>query len=336
MIESKTRPYRLGLDIGANSIGWAALALNANGHPYAILDMGSRVFPDGRTRKSGASLARDRRLARGQRRRRHRYLSRRDELMSALIALRLMPASAKERKALERLDPYELRRRALSETLEPYELGRALFHLNQRRGFKSNRKTGGGEDKKKATQARKDREGLRQAISDSGDPTLGEFLAGLRERRKPVRARPGQELYPERAMYAREFDEIRARQAEDHAITPAQWSELERIIFHQRPLKPVLLRCAAPFPRSGNLRPLSAQQPTPLPRAHSALKSAHSVLTERSFGAHLALMSAHRPPDGAKPSPSPSGAPTQHGVSRSPPALKRTRFRAFPKPLPPL
>ena len=239
MIESKLPPYRLGLDIGANSIGWAALALNADGDPYAILAMGSRVFPDGRTRKSGTSLARDRRLARGQRRRRHRYLSRRDELMSALIALRLMPASAKERKALERLDPYELRRRALSETLEPYELGRALFHLNQRRGFKSNRKTGGGEDKKKATQARKDREGLRQAISDRGNPTLGEFLAGLRERGKPVRARPGQELYPERAMYAREFDEIRARQAEDHALTPAQWSELERIIFHQRPLKPV-------------------------------------------------------------------------------------------------
>ena len=254
MIESKTPPYRLGLDIGANSIGWAALALDADGDPYAILAMGSRVFPDGRTRKSGASLARDRRLARGQRRRRHRYLSRRDELMSALIALRLMPASAmpasaKERKekakALERLgDPYELRRRALSKPLEPCELGRALFHLNQRRGFKSNRKTGGGEDKKKATQARKDREGLRQAISDSGDPTLGdptlgEFLAGLRERGKPVRARPGQELYPERAMYEREFKKIRARQAENHALTPAQWDELERIIFHQRPLKPV-------------------------------------------------------------------------------------------------
>lgn len=247
MIESKLPPYRLGLDIGANSIGWAALKLNADGDPYAILAMGSRVFPDGRTRKSGTSLARDRRLARGQRRRRHRYLSRRDELMSALIALRLMPANKpaneEERKEWERLDPYELRKRALSETLEPGKLGRALFHLHQRRGFKSNRKAG-GEDKKKATKARMDREGLRQAIKDSGDPTLGEFLAGRRERGKPVRARPGQELYPERAMYVREFKKIRARQAkarqaENHVLTPAQWSELERIIFHQRPLKPV-------------------------------------------------------------------------------------------------
>lgn len=238
MSESKKPPYRLGLDIGANSIGWTALALDANGDPCAILAMGSRIFPDGRTQKSGASLARDRRLARGQRRRRDRYISRRDELMSALIALRLMPASANERKKLERLDPYELRKRALSETLEPRELGRALFHLNQRRGFKSNRKAG-GEDKQKATKARQDREGLRQAISDSGNPTLGQFLAGRRERREPVRARPGQELYPDRAMYAREFDEIRARQAENHALAPAQWDELRRIIFHQRPLRPV-------------------------------------------------------------------------------------------------
>lgn len=257
MIESKMPPYRLGLDIGANSIGWAALKLNADGDPYAILAMGSRVFPDGRTRKSGTSLARDRRLARGQRRRRHRYLSRRDELMSALIALRLMPANKQERKKLEQLDPYEpyeLRRRALSETLEPHELGRALFHLNQRRGFKSNRKAGGGEDKQKATKARKDREGLRQAISDSGNPTLGEFLAGRRERRKPVRARPGQELYPERAMYEREFKKIRARQEENRALTLAQWDELERIIFHQRPLKPVEPGWCLWRPESGALR----------------------------------------------------------------------------------
>ena len=233
-------PYRLGLDIGANSIGWAALTLDKRGDPCATLAMGSRIFPDGRTQKSGTSLARDRRLARGQRRRRKRYLRRRDALMRKLVAFGLMPASAKKRKELERRDPYELRKRALSERLEPSELGRALFHLHQRRGFKSNRKAGGGEDKKKATQARKDREGLSQAISASGNnPTLGEFLAARRERREPVRARPGQELYPERAMYEREFKEIRARQAEDHARATAQWDELRRIIFHQRPLKPV-------------------------------------------------------------------------------------------------
>ena len=286
MIESKLPPYRLGLDIGANSIGWAALSLDdASGDP--ILAMGSRVFPDGRAPEKrsgpGASLAVGRRLARGQRRRRKRYLRRRAALMRKLVAFGLMPANKQEREDLASCDPYKLRKRALSETLEPGELGRALFHLHQRRGFKSNRKAG-GEDKKKATQARKDREGLRQAISDSGNPTLGEFLAGRRELRKPVRARPGQKLYPERAMYEREFNEIRARQAENRALTPAQWDELERIIFHQRPLKPVkpgwcaLEDNAERAPRSQSLRagvphPGGGQQP---PRQHSGERGAQA------------------------------------------------------------
>ena len=236
MSESKI-PYRLGLDIGANSIGWAAVALDANGDACGVLAMGSRIFSDGRTAKESESLAKGRRLARGQRRRRDRYLSRRGELLSALVAFRLMPSDADERKKLASRDPYALRKRALAgEPLTPHELGRALFHLNQRRGFKSNRKTGGGEDKKKATQAWKDREGLRRAL---GDQPLGKFLAERREQRKPVRARQYQELYPERSMYEREFDLIQARQAERHALTPSQWGELKRIIFHQRPLRPV-------------------------------------------------------------------------------------------------
>ena len=237
MSESKI-PYRLGLDVGANSIGWAAVALDANGDPCGVLAMGSRIFSDGRTAKESESLAKGRRLARGQRRRRDRYLSRRGELLSALVAFRLMPANVEERKELASLDPYALRKRALSgKPLASHELGRALFHLNQRRGFKSNRKAGGGEDKKKATQAWKDREGLRLALGPKQQ--LGEFLADRRKRRKPVRARPGQELYPGRAMYEDEFREIRELQKKHHSLKPTQWDELKRIIFHQRPLRPV-------------------------------------------------------------------------------------------------
>ena len=238
MSESKI-PYRLGLDVGANSIGWAALALDANGDPCGVLAMGSRIFSDGRTAKESESLAKGRRLARGQRRRRRRYLRRRASLLNALADYGLMPSDADERKKLAGRDPYALRKRALAgEPLTPHELGRALFHLNQRRGFKSNRKTGGGEDKKKATQARLDREGLRRALGDPQQP-LGKFLAERREQRKPVRARPGQELYPERSMYVGEFNLIKTRQAKRHKITPTQWDALREIIFHQRPLKEV-------------------------------------------------------------------------------------------------
>src|SRR5690348_9548161 len=43
--------YRLGLDLGANSIGWCALRLADDGTPCGLLDMGVRVYPDGRNPK---------------------------------------------------------------------------------------------------------------------------------------------------------------------------------------------------------------------------------------------------------------------------------------------
>ncbi len=44
------QPYSLGLDIGTNSLGWAALAVDPENldRPTAILGMGSRIFSDGR------------------------------------------------------------------------------------------------------------------------------------------------------------------------------------------------------------------------------------------------------------------------------------------------
>ena len=69
--------YRLGLDIGANSIGWACLTLNSEGDPVVILDLGVRIYPDGRNPKDSSSLAVARRIPRGMRRRRDRYLARR-------------------------------------------------------------------------------------------------------------------------------------------------------------------------------------------------------------------------------------------------------------------
>ncbi len=232
--------YRLGLDLGTNSIGWAAVKLDENGEPCGVLDMGVRIFPDGRNPTDKTSNAVERRVARGARRRRDRYLKRRDDLMQALVEFGLMPRDEAERKALERLDPYALRARALDHPLEPHELGRALFHLNQRRGFKSNRKAAGGEDESEAKKTRAEINALRGSIEESGARTLGEFLAQRHERDEPVRSRPGAGLYPDRAMYESEFDLIRAAQEPHHDLSPEQWVELrDRIIFLQRPLKAV-------------------------------------------------------------------------------------------------
>ena len=99
---------RLGLDMGASSIGWCLIKDDRQ-----IVALGSRIFSDGRDPKSGASFAVDRRIARGMRRRRDRYLGRRSAFLEALIGFGLMPADADEARLVAVRDPYDLRKRAL-------------------------------------------------------------------------------------------------------------------------------------------------------------------------------------------------------------------------------
>ena len=241
-VESDTK-YRLGLDMGTNSIGWAAIKLDDEGAPCGVLDIGVRIFPDGRNPRDETSNAVQRRVARGQRRRRDRYLKRREDLINTLIEYGLMPKDESERKRIANnakdFDPYKLRARALDHPLEPFELGRALFHLDQRRGFKSNRKAV-SDDENEAKKTRADISELSRRIEESGARTLGEYLARRRRKGKSVRARPDMGLYPDRAMYEEEFDKIREAQESHQALVPDQWNKLRSfIIFFQRPLKPV-------------------------------------------------------------------------------------------------
>lgn len=174
---------RLGLDIGTSSIGWWLYETDGAGSDARItgvVDGGVRIFSDGRDPKSGASLAVDRRAARAMRRRRDRYLRRRATLMKVLAETGLMPADPAEAKALEALDPFALRAAGLDEPLPLPHLGRALFHLNQRRGFKSNRKTDRGDNesgKIKDATARLDME-----MMANGARTYGEFLHKRRQK----------------------------------------------------------------------------------------------------------------------------------------------------------
>lgn len=133
--------YRLALDLGSTSLGWAMIRLNADNAPCAVIKAGVRIFSDGRNPKDGSSLAVTRRDARAVRRRRDRLLKRKARMMQTLIAHGFFPKLEAERKALETLNPYTLRAKGLDAALTPTEFGRALFHINQRRGFKSNRKT---------------------------------------------------------------------------------------------------------------------------------------------------------------------------------------------------
>lgn len=252
----------LGLDLGTNSIGWCLI----DEQRHHIIHAGVRIFSDGREAKTKTSLAVARREARGQSRRRDRYQRRRKALLRTLIDYGLMPADKAGQKALlEQTDDgknghlenslYGLRAKALDEALEPEQVGRILFHLNQRRGFKSNRKTD-----KRDNEAGKIETGvarLDQAMMAEKARTYGEYLYIRRKNQQSVRTRlrpesgedakgTGYDFYPSRAMLEKEFDAIWAAQSSFHAdsLTDERRDHLFKIIFHQRPLKaPKIGRC---------------------------------------------------------------------------------------------
>lgn len=145
-----TLHYRLALDLGSTSLGWAMVRLNAENNPCAVIKAGVRIFSDGRNPKDGSSLAVTRRDARAMRRRRDRLLKRKARMADTLVRYGLFPSDEVERKALVTLNPYALRAKGLDEALTGPEFARALFHINQRRGFKSNRKTDKAMDDKGA------------------------------------------------------------------------------------------------------------------------------------------------------------------------------------------
>ncbi len=262
---------RLGLDIGTNSIGWFLYATD-NDHITEVIDGGVRIFSDGRDQKSKASLAVDRRAARAQRRRRDRFLRRKAALMKRMAEAGLMPADPAQAKQLELLDPYALRTEGLDRALPLTHFGRALFHLNQRRGFKSNRKTDRGDNEsgkiKDATKRLDEEMGIKKAR------TYGEFLHMRRSEKpekpstqpnvnkdgsrtddrltKTVRTRlsiarrdnaekeeSGYDFYPDRRHLSDEFARLWEVQALHHpeVLTDDLRDEIALIIFHQRPLK---------------------------------------------------------------------------------------------------
>ena len=49
--------YRLGLDLGTNSIGWAVYSLDTSEEPLELVDLGVRIFSDGRDPKTKEPLA---------------------------------------------------------------------------------------------------------------------------------------------------------------------------------------------------------------------------------------------------------------------------------------
>ena len=251
--------YRLALDLGAASLGWSMVRLNSDKEPCAVIKAGVRIFSNGREParqgEIGTSLAATRREKRALRRRRDRLLKRKNRMMATLLRHGFFPQDEAARKALEKTDPFALRAKGLDHALLPEEFARALFHINQRRGFKSNRKTDKKENDSGALKTAISQ--LRHAMQTTGCRTVGEWLCARHQqgmtvrakiREKPVVQENGKpkieksyDLYIDRAMIEAELDALWTKQSE---LNPALFhktarDELKDCLLHQRPLKPV-------------------------------------------------------------------------------------------------
>lgn len=265
-----TSDYVLGIDLGASSIGWALVREKAILGASDNIIAGVRIFQPGTASEKNveSSKTADRRNARGMRRQHKRRTMRRNTLRFMLMKFNLWPQDALEQKQLiagnvgedgkcDPLQTYKLRAKALDEPLSPYEFGRALLHLSQRRGFKSNRKTDGGKD----TGTVKD--GIKvvsNVLQGTGARTLGELYAkyigvtvGEKEKETRTKDADGQfqktttmipvcverrrTNYTARDMVREEFEKIWEAQAQYNPtlLTTLAKKKIEDAIFFQRP-----------------------------------------------------------------------------------------------------
>lgn len=264
----KEKPERLilGLDLGETSVGWVMAEAGTNG-PCRILQTGARVFDSAMDGDYASGNAESRNVARRDARSRRRLLERRGRRMarlrhiltsagllpemdegnlaaefaaldSALMAncatpKRIPLSEAEAYHLLRQVFHYHLRALALDRKLEPFEFGRALYHLAQRRGFLSNRKSPPKKDED-AGKVKGDIAKLAKNMEEDGMRTLGEYFSKLDPHQKRIRSR-----WTSRQMYKDEFEQVWTSQAAFHpdVLTDKLKRIVHRAIFHQRPLK---------------------------------------------------------------------------------------------------
>lgn len=256
----------LGLDLGSNSLGWAVLD-DITGD---ILDKGVVVFPEGVDPDAGTSLetpAATRRAARMGRRLKFRRKLRKWQLLKILSKNGMCPITQTEidawkkkglypvnnarfiewLKATDSSNPYCDRAAAAAGKVDPLVLGRALYHICQRRGFKSSRKEEAamideetGEikvDDKKLGAVKAGIAELSSEIEQTGAKTLGEyFFKCLESERDSIcKTRIRCHYTGRQEHYEKEFAVIMSAQGIDEKS--ALYRDLHNAIFMQRPLR---------------------------------------------------------------------------------------------------
>ncbi|MCE2893969.1 MAG: type II CRISPR RNA-guided endonuclease Cas9 [Flammeovirgaceae bacterium] len=227
----------VGLDVGTSSIGWAVIN-EAEGQQTKILGIGSRIIPLATDEKSefesGNAISKNqkRTLKRTQRKGYDRYQLRKENLGKRLIELGMMPDTSLF--ALSALELYGLRAKATYEKITLPEIGRILFHLNQKRGYKSSRKDE-SKDKKETDYVAEVNSRHEKIKQDK--ITIGQYFYSRLQ--KDERYRIKDQIFP-RAAYIEEFNAICSTQQEfypevliDNTIRQLR----DEIIYYQRPLK---------------------------------------------------------------------------------------------------
>ncbi|MBD5405769.1 hypothetical protein HDR59_04450 [bacterium] len=246
--------YKLGIDIGTNSIGWAIVEIEKQNDkiiPLNLIDFGVRIFNNGLTQDTKPkSLASIRNEAKGARVNQDRYLVRRKKLFESLINYNLMPKDKTEQKSLELLNPYKCRAECVkidlynSELVKNlnnplYILGRALFHINQHRGFQSL-----SEDD--TSKLEKSHGKLIEEIKNNNCNTLGEYQWEMIKKGKKVRFRGLMDdkgklkngvSFPSRDIYRQEIEFIFKNQRQYFPeLSKDMEKEITDIILEQRNL----------------------------------------------------------------------------------------------------
>lgn len=244
----------LGIDTGTNSLGWAIVDKIEN--EYRLVAKGSNIFSEGVKIEKGieSSKAAERTEHRSVRKHYWRRKIRKIRLLTILSENNLCPPIKKGHLRQWRLkkvypsddafmewqrtedkanvNPYKFRyicltqKLDLSDLTQRFILGRALYHINQRRGFLSNRK----ESTKESEGAVKEGiNSLSEEMKAAGCEYLGEYFYQLYQDGKRIR----NHYTSRKEHYLKEFHAICAKQKLDDDLV----AKLEKAIFDQRPLK---------------------------------------------------------------------------------------------------
>jgi CRISPR-associated endonuclease Csn1 len=230
----------LGLDLGSSSIGWAYICIGEGKHE--IINMGVRLIPLTVDEKgefeAGNAITKNskRTMKRTIRKGYDRYQSRRTGLKKELAKLSMLPDESLMLYT-NSLALYELRDKGIRDKLSLTEVGRVLYHLNQKRGYKSLRGTeGDSEDGKKVTDYEKEINDRYGYIQQQGI-TIGQFF--YQQLLKDSFARLKQQVFPRHA-YIEEYNALMKKQQSFYPdiITDEMIDKLrDQNIYHQRPLK---------------------------------------------------------------------------------------------------